>query len=156
MQRFNSLVIDAFYCPLAFVVFAHVGDVPLHHEEAFSLETLLFFKVISKNVIKSCPWLVGFCCWSLVSAPKHFEFGTELFEFVCELDFVYKTNRVDIFVVLVDDLNVCAGQAIDWQLQIGVVLALNEIIARRLCEAFSLCFLDVYLFINTLFLDSFL
>jgi hypothetical protein len=47
MHRFNPLVIDVLYCPLAFVVFAHVGDVPLHHKEAFSLETLLFFKVIS-------------------------------------------------------------------------------------------------------------
>jgi hypothetical protein len=91
-----------------------------------------------------------------VSFPKHFDFGTELFEFICELDFVYKANCVDIFVVLVDDLNVCAGQAIDRQFQIGVVLSLNEVIARRLREAFSLCFLDVYLFINTLFLDSFL
>lgn len=91
-----------------------------------------------------------------MSVPKHFDFGTELFEFVCELDFVYQTNRVDISVVLVDDLNVCAGQAIDRQLQIRVVFSLNEVITRRLREAFSLCFLDVYLFINTLFLDSFL
>lgn len=50
-----------------------------------------------------------------MSVPKHFNFGTELFEFVLELDFLNKTNCVDIFVVLVDDLNVCARQAIDRQ-----------------------------------------